>query len=168
MSRLVLMGAVIAALAGLFGFRTEVNPVPVEAERVPVVAFDFHCSGSSTFDCFSYTVEMDDVTGEMTVSCDFYCGSETHTLPADNELMQALSELVVIHNIRNWDGFRKHDSAVLDGYSFGLNVGLQDGTEITASGSNCFPKGYGEARSAINDLFRDYLKKYGIEPDGGQ
>lgn len=165
MSRLVLMSAVIAALAGLFGFRMEAATDPLEAERVPVVSFDYHCSGSSTFDCFSYRVDVDEVTGQMTVSCDFYCGRETHTLPADEELMQALSELVALHNIRDWDGFRKRNSAVLDGYSFGLDVGLQDGTEITASGSNCFPDGYGEARSAINDLFRGYLKKYGIEPE---
>lgn len=157
------MGAIIAAAALLTGCRLIDDPTPQIPEDAAVESFAFHHSGMSTFDIWSYTVETDEATGEMTVNCDLYCGAHTHSLPADEEFLQELTALIADHDLRAWNGFDKTDKRVLDGSGFDLNIGFAGGATITASGSNRFPDGYAGADDAIEALFLGYLEKHGID-----
>lgn len=161
------IGLVIVILACITGFqfRGTVNS-PVN-ENAGINLFSYSHSGSSTIEIYSYELEKDEETGEMQVEYDLFCGYQTYTLPADNELVLGLRTLVKDHDLRKWDGFDKSNSLIMDGSGFELCVSFDDGTGINASGSNSFPEGYGEAANAIDNLFRGYLKKHGIEPEGG-
>ena len=157
----VWIGIVIAVIAGIVGFQHFRNQAPPVGGNVPVVSFAYSHSGSSRLEFCSYKVTKD------AVRYDLFCGLLTGTLPADDNFMQDLSALTDNHNLRKWDGFDKFSSFVMDGSGFELNVSFEDGTGITASGGNSFPEGYDNARSAIDGLFRGYLKKHGIDPEGG-
>lgn len=46
--------------------------------------------------------------------------------------------------VEKWDGFRKSDPRILDGRMFAFEAELADGTKVTASGSNAFPRHFRE------------------------
>ena len=165
--RMIWIGLLIAVLAGLSGCGMGEKQAPA-GEAVSVVSFDFYHSGMSTYDFYAYRVETDEGTGETMVTCEFMNGYETYSLPADEELMQRLMAIIDGHSLRTWDGFKKSNSLVADGEGFGLQVRLTDGTGISASGSNRFPEGYGDAGNAIEELFLGFLKEHGIEPQNRQ
>jgi len=167
MSKLLWIGTVISAIAALLGFQMDGSQNPPVNINMPIVSFVYSHGGSSTYEIYSYEVAKDEETGAMTVYYDLNCGYETYELPADAELKQALSEIIDGHNLRKWDGFKETNSMVLDGTNFSLHVSFEDGTEISAHGSNSFPGGYGEAAEAIDGLFLDFLKKNGINREGG-
>lgn len=157
--------AAVAALAGLVGFRLWRNHMPTDSENAQIVSFSFSHSGSSTFEFYTYDVVKNEESGKMEANYDLFCELLTYNLPADSKLMEGLSEIVDAYGLRKWNGFNKSSSMVQDGYGFDLHVGFDNGSSITASGSNRFPEGYDVAESAINDLFRGYLKKQGIDLD---
>ncbi|MBQ4089296.1 MAG: hypothetical protein IJC56_05365 [Clostridia bacterium] len=129
------------------------------AQNVRIASFIYRHTGSVTSEIYSYEVTRDAESGEMRVFYDLNCGYETYTLPADEELMRQLEELVVAHNLSRWNGFDETNSRVLDGTGFKLGICFDDGSEITALGSNRFPNGYSDASNAIDALFRGYMEK---------
>lgn len=167
MGKWLWIALVIAILACITGFLLQGGVESPVNENAGIISFSYSHSGSSTMEIYSYAVEKNRETGEMQVTYDLFCGYQTYTLPVDHELMLGLRALVKDHDLRKWDGFDKSNSLIADGSGFGLRVSFDDGTGITASGSNSFPEGYGEAAEAINDLFQGYLKKHGIDPKGG-
>lgn len=143
---------------------------PQACTAEPDAAFHYFCysnSGSSTYEIYSYEVGRDEDTGEWTVICELHCGYDTYSLPADEELMHKLTEIIDEHALREWDGFSASDSMMLDGSGFSLEVDFADGSAVYAHGSNSFPDGFNEAKQAIDELFRTYLEKNGITPEGG-
>ena len=154
----------IAALAVFLYFRNQ--SVPTQ-DKAGITSFCYSHSGSSTIEMYSYEIEDDEESGRTVVNYEFNNGFNTYALPADEELMQQLSAVVDDHNLRKWNGFDKSNSLVMDGSGFYLRIDFSDGTQIMARGSNRYPTGYGEAVDAIDDLFLDYLKKKGIDPEGG-
>lgn len=167
MNKAVWIGIVIAVLIGIVGFQHFWNQEPPADGNAPIVSFAYSHSGSSTLEFCAYEVAKDEESGSMTVQYDLFCGLFMGTLPADDEFLQELSALTDTHNLRKWDGFDKFSSFVMDGSGFDLDVSFEDGTGITASGGNSFPEGYGDVRSAIDGLFRGYLKKHGVDPERG-
>lgn len=167
MSKAVWIGVVIAMLIEIAGFQHYRKQPPPTDGNAQIVSFDYSHSGSSTFEIYSYAVAKDEASGKMTIQYDLFCGFFTGALPADDEFLQKLSELNADYDLRKWDGFNKSNSHVSDGTGFDLEVRFDDGTGISASGSNSFPEGYGDASRAIDDLFRGYLKKHGVDTEGG-
>ncbi|MBQ2955244.1 MAG: hypothetical protein IJE08_02160 [Clostridia bacterium] len=167
MSKLIWIGVIISMLAGLFGLKVYSSQSPPTQANSRVDSFSYSHSGSSTYEIYSYEVKKDEETGERTVYYDLYCELITHSLPADEELMQQLSAVIDEYSLRKWDGFNRINSMVTDGSGFSLKVLLEDGTGISARGSNSFPDGFGEAAEAIDNLFLGYLKRNGIDPEGG-
>lgn len=66
-----------------------------------------------------------------------------------DELVGKLSDIGVM----DWDGFDETDPDVCDGGGFWLEIELEDGRIITASGMNAYPKGYNELISILRGLF---------------
>lgn len=167
MNILMRLSALLAALAGLFGFQTGGEQPPPTGGGSPIEYFCYSHSGSSTYDIYSYEVLEDAETGQMQVVYELMCGYETYTLPAEPFFMQELTDIAEKYGLRKWDGFHESDPLLMDGYAFSLHVRYADGTAVFASGSNAYPEGYGEAADAIGGMFMGYLEKNGIAPEGG-
>ena len=86
-----------------------------------------------------------------------------YVLPLTDEDMSSFSALVRALNLAEWNGYHEIDRYALDGASFSLSVEFEDGGVIDASGSNCFPRGYGEKASAIRDFFEKLMEEYGFD-----
>jgi len=164
---IVVAGAAVAAIVALAVFLYVRSPEAPIQDNAWITSFCYSHSGSSTREMYSYEIETDEESGGTVVNYEFNNGFETYTLPADGELMQQLFAVVDDHNLRKWNGFDKFNSLVMDGSGFYLRIDFSDGTQIMARGSNSYPTGYGEAARAINDLFREYLKKRGVDQEGG-
>lgn len=167
MNKAVWIGIVVAVLAGIVGFQHYRHHIPKANENDQIISFAYSHSGSSTSEIYSYEVAKNEHSGKMTVQYDLFCGLFTGEIPVDDEFLKKLTTLVDNCDLRKWDGFNKRKSRVQDGAGFKLEICFGDGSEIAASGSNSFPKGYGDVSCAIDDLFRGYLKKYGIDTEGG-
>ena len=76
-----------------------------------------------------------------------------YVLPLTDEDMASFSARVQELRLAEWSGCHKIDRDMLDGVSFSLSVEFEDGRVINASGSNCFPRSYGEKASAIKNFF---------------
>lgn len=164
---IIVAGAAVTAIAALAVFLYFRNQSVPTQDKAGITSFCYSHSGSSTSEMYSYEIEADDESSGTVVNYEFNNGFETYTLPADGELMQQLFAVVDDHNLRKWNGFDKFNSLVMDGSGFYLRIDFSDGTQIMARGSNSYPAGYGEAVDAIDVLFLDYLKKNGIDPEGG-
>ena len=164
---IVVAGAAVAAIVALAVFLYVRSPEAPIQDNAWITSFCYSHSGSSTREMYSYEIETDEESGGTVVNYEFNNGFETYTLPADGELMQQLSAVVDGHDLRKWNRFDKSNSMIMDGSGFYLRIDFSDGTQIMARGSNSYPAGYGEAVDAIDVLFLDYLKKNGIDPEGG-
>lgn len=67
----------------------------------------------------------------------------------DPALLDKVREILEENQVGNWNGFHGSNSHVLDGDGFGLFVEFTDGTTISASGENRYPKNYSETASAL-------------------
>ncbi len=80
----------------------------------------------------------------------------------DNDV-ETLEKLVSDYELLSWAGFDETNSNVLDGESFSFSVSFSDGTSISASGSNSFPKGYSDAQYAILSAIEEMLTAHDIK-----
>ena len=74
----------------------------------------------------------------------------------DESVMISIAEIIEDCDLASWDGFNKHDSNVLDGYSFDLLIEYQDHS-ITAHGYMVFPNGYDDAHAALSLYLEDLV-----------
>ena len=167
MNRMVGVCAALIGLVALLCFLLSgCHGVDID-ENAQITTFAYSHSGMTVDSIYSYTVEKNDNTGEITAVYEMNAGYETYSLHADAELLQALTAIVREHALARWDGFDKVHPHMLDGSGFDLHVRFDDGSGITASGSNRFPGGYAEAADAIDELFLGYLAEQGIDWGGG-
>lgn len=54
--------------------------------------------------------------------------------------------------VRKWDGFSGSNPDVLDGEMFSLDIELEDGSLMSAHGSNAYPPNYGRFEEMLRDL----------------
>ena len=67
---------------------------------------------------------------------------------------KGINDLISEHNLMSWNGFDGVDSEVLDGDGFSLTIELEDGSKITAHGSNSYPPGYRDFKKDIDSFMR--------------
>ena len=136
-----------------------------QSEDAPAVkAFSFTRSGSSVAEARGYEIKETE-RGRFVWIRLYY--SYTIVLPMTDEDMAAFSELAAKQMIKEWDGFKKSDHTVLDGEDFSLDVEYEDGSSVSAYGSNSFPKGYRESMSVIEDFFWGLMEEYEIDVGNG-
>lgn len=97
-------------------------------------------------------------------SYDLYCGRLRYSIPVEAADVQALREIIDRNAIREWHGFDKSSSILLDGDGFSLCASFADGTEISARGYGSFPEGYSAAAEEIDALFMGMLRESGAGP----
>lgn len=120
-------------------------------EKKEIRSFEYYHNGSSAYDGYNYTFYRDEEGVHLTAELN--CGWEKLDVDLDDETMAQLETIVFEHRMHNWDGFSKTDSNIMDGEGFSLYIDFMDNTRISAHGSNAFPKGYGDAESAFNEIF---------------
>lgn len=69
------------------------------------------------------------------------------------------TDILRAHNVLAWNGFAQSDPHMLDGTSFTLSIAFDDGTTISARGTNSSPKGLSAAMREIRDLFDRFLRE---------
>ena len=75
------------------------------------------------------------------------------------EMGKNVADILREHNVLSWDGFSGHDPMIDDGKSFTLSIAFDNGTTISARGTNRRPKGMGQAMREIEDLFDQFLRE---------
>lgn len=153
-----LLGALLALILALTGAQT----APVRTDAA-LTAFSFSHGGMSTDQIYTYGVRCQD--GRMLADFDLYCRYEIEGVELDGEDAELLRALIDENDLWSWNGFRESNSHVLDGDSFGLRAAFADGTELSAWGSNAWPKGYSAGAQAICAYFEALMEKYGIDPE---
>lgn len=137
-------------------------PISAAADAPWPTAFFFHCSGSTAESCISY--EVYETKGGHLARIELF-GRYILLFPMTDEDLTALNQLIE-DDLLLWDGFDgQEDSAAmaLDGERFSLRVRYADGTALSAQGTNLFPAGYVEGRSAIVQLFDGLMRAWDIE-----
>ena len=86
-------------------------------------------------------------------------GAHITGCPMSDEDVAALEALLTRLNLAAWDGFKGNARGVLDGTDFGLSLAYTDGREVSARGSNRFPKGYREAQGELTRFLDAILEK---------
>ena len=102
---------------------------------------------------FDYDYEFADGRHSITVRLDGVLEEDALTIQVDEGFAENLQAIIDEYSLRKWDGFSKSDSNVLDGSSFGFSARFDDGTRISASGYERYPKGYADVREALGGLF---------------
>ena len=70
------------------------------------------------------------------------------------ELTKQILDLLNEYDISSWDGFYESDDNVCDGGGFSFSLILGDQTEISAGGSNAYPKGYTGFKNSLYELIK--------------
>ena len=153
-----LLSALLALILSLTGAQT----APVRTDAA-LTAFSFSHGGMSMDQIYSYAVYARD--GRMLADFELYCRYEIEGVELDAADVESLRALIDENDLWSWNGFRKSNSQVLDGDSFGLSASFADGTELSAWGSNAYPKGYSAGAQAICAYFEALMEKYGIDPE---
>lgn len=156
------MKQLIAALMALILSLTGAQTAPVRTDAA-LTTFSFNHGGMSVDQIYSYAVYEQD--GCMLADFDLYCRYEIEGVELDGEDVKALRTLIDENDLWSWNGFQKSNSNILDGDSFGLSASFADGTELSAWGSNAYPKGYSAGAQAICAYFESLMEKYGIDPE---
>lgn len=149
-----LLSALMALILSLTGAQT----APVRTDAA-LTAFSFNHGGMSMDQIFSYAVYERD--GRMLADFELYCRYEIEGVELDAADVEALRALIDENDLWSWNGFQESNSYVLDGDNFGLSASFADGTELSAWGSNAYPKGYSAGAQAICAYFETLMEKYG-------
>lgn len=78
---------------------------------------------------------------------------EEKKIEVDKKTKEKLESIITKYNVKEWDGYNKSDSRIMDGYSFNLKIEFEDKTTITAYGYMKYPKNYVEFRDEIEKIF---------------
>lgn len=102
---------------------------------------------------FDYEYSFKDGRHSITVRVDGVIEEDALTIDVDEAFAQKLMSVIDEYSLRKWDGYSKSDKNVLDGSGFGFSAQFDDGTRVYASGYECYPKGYADAKGAFDGLF---------------
>lgn len=86
-------------------------------------------------------------------------GKTVRSAYADQAAGAQATDILRAHNALSWNGFAKSDPHMLDGTSFTLFIAFDDGTTISARGTNSYPKGLSAAVKEIRDLLDRFLQE---------
>ena len=105
--------------------------------------FEFYRNGEMFYDSYEIVTLMDGYSVSVN-------GEEFRSV--DDEIVDALYEVVEKYDLYRWDGFNKSRSGVLDGEGFRLEISFTDGTSIQANGDNAFPEDYFSAMGEMQEI----------------
>jgi len=143
-----------AALMGILLMLPGCAPKPL-SEPFALTAFTWQHRGSHTGLIYSYAAEGTEAGTRLLLSLN--AGDRELEILTEEDVLGQLGAIAAEHRLDRWDGFDKSDRRALDGTGFTLTMITADGEIIEAHGSNAFPKGYGEAKAAIEEVFEEFI-----------
>jgi len=141
-------------LMGILTFFTGCATKPL-SEPLELTAFTWQHRGSHTGLIYSYTAERTEAGARLLLSLN--AGSRELDMLVDEDVLGQLGAIAAEHRLDRWDGFDKSDRRAMDGTGFTLAMTTAEGETIEAHGSNAFPKGYTEAKAAIEGVFEGFV-----------
>jgi len=126
-------------------------------EDVLVESFSYETVGTAMGSETTFSIVRED--GGFTVTQSSGGGQFVRTAHVEREIMVQTTDILRAHNALAWDGFAQSDSRMLDGTSFTLSIAFDDGTTISARGTNSYPKGLSAAVREIKDLIDRFLRE---------
>lgn len=154
-----LIGWLLALLCCWYGAQ------PAVRTDAALTEFQYSHSGMDMSQIYCYSVRAEG--GRLLADFDLYCAYEIRDVALDAEDAAALRALIDECDLWSWNGFSRSSSDVLDGEWFSLSAAFGDGTQLSASGSNAFPKGYREGAAEIRGFFEDMMEKHGVLLEAG-
>lgn len=77
----------------------------------------------------------------------------------DGSFVSRLEKFLEDNRVGRWNGFKKVDKNVLDGNQFELNIYLEDGTSVNASGYMRWPKNYAAVKEGVENIFLSLMEE---------
>lgn len=148
----------VVVLMSILTMLTGCAPKPL-SEPLALTAFTWQHRGSYTGLIYSYTAERTEAGDRLLLSLN--AGSRELDILVEEDVMGQLGAIAAEHRLDRWDGFDKNDRRAMDGTGFTLTMTTAEGETIEARGSNAFPKGYTEAKAAIEGVFEGFIVSEG-------
>lgn len=83
---------------------------------------------------------------------------EAESVEMTKEQVKKLEDILNKYKVYKWNGFDKTDKDVLDGDSFSLNLDMENGKSVVASGYMAWPDNYKEVKTELSTFFEGLLK----------
>ena len=83
----------------------------------------------------------------------------TMELKTSGEILDALYQMYLKHKAARWNGYHKYNEGVLDGSGFSFDIEFNDGENMSCSGDNCSPEGYGAYKKELLEIIEPYLQQ---------
>ena len=80
-------------------------------------------------------------------------------IQVDKAFVSSVEEVLRKYQVEKWNGFNKSDQNVLDGDSFSLSIGNENGNYISASGYMKWPNNYSDVRKELDLIFMEIYNK---------
>ena len=82
------------------------------------------------------------------------------------EAVDALTRVFDAYDVASWDGFTRYSRDVLDGEGFRLDICLNDGSRVLATGDNAFPENYHEVIGRWEEILEKAYAGVPFSPGG--
>ena len=126
-------------------------------EDVLVESFSYETIGTAMGSEASFTIVHEG--NSYTVTQSSGGGQTIRTAHVERKIMVQATDILRAHDALSWNGFEKSNPLVMDGSSFILSIAFDDGTNISARGTNSYPKGLSAAVREIQSLFDRFLRE---------
>ena len=156
-----LCAALLLLLCGCRAAQESSSVAEVDSEAMDITLFSFSHTASDKEECYRFRVSCEGDEVRLYAEELFYGGRVADTA-IDAAVLEQLGELLGTYGVAGWDGFDKSKRNVRDGSDFALEILLEDGSTVSASGGNAFPENYAEVHGEIRALYKELMEKYGI------
>ena len=105
----------------------------------------------------SYDIALENEKYILTIKLDNVAPEDADKIEINNTILENVLAILNKYQVKNWNGFNKSDSNVLDGNSFNMSITEKDETHISAHGYMMWPENYREVKQELDELFKNIL-----------
>ena len=105
----------------------------------------------------SYDIALENEKYILTIKLDNVAPEDAVKIEINNTILENVLVILNKYQVKNWNGFNKSDSNVLDGNSFNMSITEKDETHISAHGYMMWPENYREVKQELDELFKNIL-----------
>lgn len=124
-----------------------------------IKTFHFTYTNGYAANAFTYyDIRLKDGNYKAYIKLNGVPAEEAVEIEMTKEQVQKVEEILNKYKVYKWNGFDKTDKDVLDGDSFSLNLSMENGKSIGASGYMAWPDNYREVKAELSTFFEGLLK----------
>ena len=156
-----LCAVLLLLLCGCSATQEPSSEAKAGGEPMDITVFSFSHTASNAEECYRFQVSREGDEVRLYAEELFYGGRVADTA-IDAAVLEQLCVLAGTYGVAGWDGFDKTKRNVRDGSNFALEILLEDGSTVSASGSNAFPENYAEVHGEIRALYKELMEEHGV------